>query len=105
MFKSERHIYYWGLVNYEKSYSLKTNFRFQTGGGIGYYLIDRKDLVLQLSNGLLYEKSDLFDSETSSFDYETWRNSFRIKIRIVAIKDLVIIESSDFLHCLGPVRP
>src|SRR5688572_3271901 len=27
LFKEERHVYYWGLANYEKSYSLKVNYR------------------------------------------------------------------------------
>ena len=98
LFKNDRHIYYWGLVNFEKSYSLKTNFRFQTGAGIGYYLIDRESFVLQLSNGLLFEKSDLHDTENGTFDYETLRNSFRLKFRVVAIKDFLTIESSDFLQ-------
>jgi hypothetical protein len=61
LFKSQRHIYYWGLSSFEKSYSLKINHRLQTGAGIGYYIIDKKDFVLQLSDGILFEKSDLFD--------------------------------------------
>ena len=98
LFRSERHIYYWGLVNYEKSYSLKTNYRFQSGAGFGYYVIDHENFVLQLSNGVLFEKSDLFDSETDKLDYQTWRNSFRIKFRLVALNEVFTLESSDFLQ-------
>jgi hypothetical protein len=104
LFKNERHLYYWALGNFEKSYSLKTNYRFQAGGGVGYYVIDRENFVIQISDGILYEKSDLYDIETSKLDYETVRNSFRVKFRFTA-GGIFTIEGSDFLqHSLYDVK-
>jgi hypothetical protein len=97
LFKNERHIYYWALGNYEKSYSLKTNYRVQIGGGVGYYVIDRNDFVVQLSDGVLYEKSDLYDTEAGNNDYETVRNSFRLKLRFL-INELITIDNTDFVQ-------
>jgi hypothetical protein len=101
LFKSTRHIYYWALAGFDKSYSLKINYRLQSGAGIGYYAIDRKNFVLQLSDGVLYEKSDLFDTETNKLDYETLRNSFRLKFRIIT-GNILTVDGSDFLqHALS----
>jgi hypothetical protein len=97
LFKSERHIYYWALASYDKSLSLKINHRWQAGAGIGYYAIDRETFVLQLSDGLLFDKGDLYDTESSNNDYSIVRNSFRIKFRIVA-GDKLVLENSDFLQ-------
>jgi hypothetical protein len=103
LFKSRKHIYFWGLVNYEKSYSLKIDNRFQTGAGIGYYLLDKDDFIIQISDGLLYEKSDLYPQEGIDSDYETFRNSFRLKFRFV-LNDRFTLEGVDFLqHALGNV--
>lgn len=97
LFKSDKHVYYWGLANYEKSYSLKINYRIQSGIGVGYYVIDRNDLMVQVSDGILYEKADLKDTETSINDYQTIRNSFRLKFRVLMGK-IAVLESSDFLQ-------
>lgn len=97
MFKSERNLYYWALANYEKSLSLKVNHRLQGGAGVGYYVLDKNDFVIQLSDGVLYEKSDLYNTEASNNNYETWRNSFRIKFRFL-INEIVTIDGSDFFQ-------
>jgi hypothetical protein len=94
--KKLRRIYYWGLGSYEKSYSLKINHRMQTGVGIGYTLVNRKNAVLVISDGILYEKSELLaETEGQITGYETFRNSFRIKLRCI-IRDRIVIESTDF---------
>ena len=97
LFKSRKNIYFWGLVNYEKSYSLKIDNRFQTGAGIGYYLLDRDNFIIQISDGLLYEKSELYPQEGINSDYETIRNSFRLKFRFI-MNDRFTLEGVDFLQ-------
>jgi hypothetical protein len=98
LYKTLKHFYYWGMGNYEKSFSLKINHRLQAGLGIGYNVIDRKNAVVILSDGILYEKSDLYDTEAEGTNkYETFRNSFRLKFRIL-IKDIATIDGSDFLQ-------
>ncbi|MBO9572438.1 MAG: DUF481 domain-containing protein, partial [Chitinophagaceae bacterium] len=98
MFKSSHKLYYWGLATYEKSFSLKVDNRFQIGAGIGYSLLSKPTASLVLSDGLLYETSSLSKADLRGItDYETIRNSFRIKFRFL-IKDLIKIEGSDFLQ-------
>lgn len=102
LYKSQKNIYYWGLLNYEKSFSLKIDNRLQTGLGIGYYVIDREDFVIQVSDGLLYETSELYPQENiTTTDYETLRNSFRLKFRFV-FGEAVTLEGVNFLqHALS----
>lgn len=93
LFKTVSKFYYWGLVTYDKSYSLKINNRGQAGMGIGYTLIDRDDASLVLSDGPLYETSKLYDTS----EYQTVRNSLRIKYRFVIGKRLVL-DGTNFLQ-------
>jgi hypothetical protein len=98
IYKTLPHFYYWGLGTYEKSFSLKVNHRLQTGLGVGYNIIDREKAVVILSDGILYERSDLYDTpETGMNKYETFRNSFRLKFRLI-IKEVLVIDGSDFLQ-------
>jgi hypothetical protein len=97
LFKSERHLYYWALASYDKSLSLKINHRWQAGGGVGYYAIDTKMFVLQISDGLLLDQGDLYDTESGNNDYNIIRNSFRIKFRLAA-NDRFVLENSDFVQ-------
>ena len=96
--------YYWGLGSYEKSVSLKIDHRLQTGAGVGYNVVNRKNALVILSDGILYEKGDLYDDpETGSNEYEIFRNSFRLKFRFI-IREIVVIEGSDFLQHALPDR-
>jgi hypothetical protein len=86
LFKSVSKFYYWGLATYDKSYSLKIDNRFQTGLGIGYTVIDNKNIYLVISDGPLYETSKLYDTS----QYETVRNSFRLRYKMVIRKNITI---------------
>lgn len=98
LFKGLQKFYYWGLAGYEKSFSLKIIDRFQVGAGVGYNLFDTETFKLILSDGLLYERSNLKEMDKyGRSQYETVRNSFRIKFRL-SIRDLMILEGSDFLQ-------
>lgn len=101
LFKNKRHIYYWALGAFDKSYSLKINHRVQTGGGIGYYAIDLQSFVLELSDGVLYENSDLYDNENGSNNFSIARNSFRIKFRILASNILTLDNTNYLQHSLS----
>ena len=95
--KKVRKLYYWALVNFDESYSLKINYRFQSGVGVGYTILKEPDLNLVLSDGLMYETSDLTDPLLGKDIYQTIRNSFRIKYHW-AIKNVLILEGSHFIQ-------
>jgi hypothetical protein len=98
LFKKNHKWYYWGLTGYEKSFSLKIADRIQAGGGIGYNLLDKKNAVIILTDGLLYEKSQLTEPDVyDRLRYETLRNSFRLKYRFV-IKEIITIDGIHFLQ-------
>jgi len=85
--KGVQKFYYWGLAGYEKSFSLKVNNRFQTGGGVGYVFIDSAKANLELSDGILFETTDLsIPDERGKTSYQTARNSLRLKYRFVITK-------------------
>jgi hypothetical protein len=88
-------LYYWGLLNYETSYSLKTIYRFQPGAGVGYRFIDTTNTVFVVSDGLLFEAANLTDATFGKEKYQTVRNSLRVKYHFL-IGKIIIIEGSNF---------
>lgn len=81
LYKTFPHFYYWGLCNYTKSYSLRINNQFQAGGGIAYNLVDRVNFKINLSEGVLYDYSDVTLADASHEVYGTSRNSARLQIK------------------------
>ncbi|WP_298738671.1 DUF481 domain-containing protein [uncultured Chitinophaga sp.] len=94
-YRESRRFYYWGLSSYDKSFSLKINKRFQSGLGAAYDIIQKPNATLNLSNGILFENSDLFLKDTIPDIYHTFRNSFRVLYKWV-IKDIVILEGGQY---------
>lgn len=95
--KDSSRVAYWALGNFDKSFSLKINKRIQYGAGISYDFIRKGDDRINISNGLLYESSDLQRNDTLHEVYQTWRNSLRLKYRF-GIRDLVVLEGIHFLQ-------
>ena len=79
--KDIHRLYYWALVNYDNSYSLKINYRFQSGVGVGYNFVKKTNFGLEISDGFVFETSDLTDPNLGKDVYQTVRNSMRIKYR------------------------
>jgi hypothetical protein len=78
------HFYYWGLFNFLSSYSLRVNSQLQVGLGVAYNAIDRKNITLNLSEGLIYEYSNIILEDSTEEHYNTMRNSFRVKLKFQA---------------------
>lgn len=95
--KDVKPLYYWALLNFDESYSLKINYRFQSGVGLGYTVAKEKNFNLGLSDGFVYETSDLTDARIGRDIYQTVRNSLRVKYRW-AYNDRFILEGSNFIQ-------
>ena len=93
--KGIRKLYYWGLINFDKSYSLDINYRLQIGAGVAYTIIDSPKLRINVSDGILYEKGDLADADIGQDVYQIPRNSFRLMYRWV-IYDRLQIDGTHF---------
>ena len=76
-----RNFYYWGLGAYTSSYSLNINNQMQAGLGLAYDFIKNERAHLNISDGLIYERSDLRINDSTSDQYSTWRNSLRLLLR------------------------
>ncbi|MVN93131.1 DUF481 domain-containing protein [Mucilaginibacter aquatilis] len=95
LYKAIPHAYYWGLANYNTSFSLKINNQLLAGAGIAYSILDRPNAYLNVSDGILYDLSDINTSDTTREVYNTYRNSLRLQFHFV-IKDLITIDSGNF---------
>ncbi len=96
--RAQQKLYYWGLAGYEKSFSLKIDDRFQVGAGLGYTLLKTPVSSFIISNGILFETSELSEVDAEGRKgYQTVRNSFRVKFRF-NIKDIFKIDGSDFIQ-------
>lgn len=92
LYKTFPHFYYWGLVNYTTSYSLKVNNQVLAGAGVAYSFVDKKNAYINLSDGLLYDKSDLAIIK----NYHTYRNSLRVQFHFAS--DIFTLDGSNFLQ-------
>jgi hypothetical protein len=97
LLRATRQIYYWGLSTYDRSFSLKINGRFQAGAGIAYNFVDSKTVYLSVSEGVVYDKSDLFMHDTMHYQYHTYRNSLRLAYKVVIAK-IVTIDGAHYFQ-------
>ena len=81
LYKTLPHFYYWGLFIYNNSFSLRINNQLQSGLGVAYNLVDKVNFKINLSEGILYDYSDVTLSDTTRDVYGTTRNSFRLQIK------------------------
>jgi hypothetical protein len=95
--KNVSKFYAWGLATFDKSYSLKINYRYQVGAGPGYSIVRNKKLSVVVSDGLMFEQGDLTDPELGQITYSTWRNSFRLKYHWL-IGELVSFDGTGFVQ-------
>lgn len=95
LYKTFTHFYYWGLANYDKSYSLRINNRWQAGLGAAYSIVDRQTAHFNISNGILYEASNLRINDSVKNVYRILRNSLRIRYRFV-ISSIIILDATHF---------
>lgn len=92
-----RRFYCWGLLNYYSSYSLRVNHQGQAGSGLAYVIADKKPFFLNISDGFIYEYSDVTLEDGVREVYGTPRNSLRLQIRS-NIKDVLYFNATGFLQ-------
>jgi len=97
LYKTFPHFYYWGLANYDKSYSLKIINRIQAGLGIAYNIIDKPNTSVNISNGILFESTNLRLSDSTNNAYRLLRNSFRLRYHFV-YKEIIVFDGTNFLQ-------
>ena len=95
--KDSAKLYYWGLLNYDKSVSLQINSRIQTGVGLAYNFMDNSTRFFNISEGILFEKTDLKNIGNTKDVYQTFRNSLRVRYRFV-INKIVVLDGTNFLQ-------
>ena len=96
-----KRFYYWGLATYETSFSLRVRNRAQAGVGVAYSLVDRHDTAyLNISDGLLYELSDVTLPDGRQDVYRTVRNSLRVKGRL-GMEGFVLDATAFLQHALN----
>jgi hypothetical protein len=101
LYRDSSKLYYWALGNYTTSYSLKIRNQWQSGLGLAYNFVNTPTAWLNVSNGILYEKSRLSTSDPAINQYHTFRNSLRLAYRFVIRKNVTVNGSNFFQPALG----
>lgn len=101
LYSNVPHFFYWGLANYNTSASLKINNQLLAGAGVAYNIIDKKDAYLNISDGLLFDSSDLILTDNVRDVYQTYRNSLRLAFKFTIIKSIVLNSSSYYQPSLS----
>ena len=89
LFKSPQFnkIYYWYLMDYNNSYSLKVFNELQTGVGEAYLFINNKNIKLSFSDGIIFDQSNVVLNNNKIY-HQTYRNSLKLKIHF-SINELI----------------
>jgi hypothetical protein len=95
--KNVTKLYVWGLGTFDKSYSLKINYRYQVGAGPGFTAVRNDKITIIVSDGIMFERGDLIDPELGQITYSAWRNSFRVKYRW-HITNVVTFDGTGFIQ-------
>lgn len=98
LYKTFPHFNYWTLLSYSTLYSLKINHQVQAGAGIAYNIIHAKRWQLNLSEGILYDYSDIQLMDTVREIYQTPRNSFRIQLKLFPGERINFTSFTFFQH-------
>lgn len=98
LFRATRTWSYWGLASYATSYSLKINNQFQAGGGISYNGARSKTVEWSISDGILFETSNLYNQNPGKSTHTLARNSLRVKYHFVFFKNIIL----DGMHFWQP---
>ena len=97
LYRTFPHFFYWGLVNYNTSRSLKINNQLLAGAGAAYSIYDRPNAYLNISDGILFDSSDLILESGINDVYQTYRNSLRLTFNFV-ISKIIVVSNSSFLQ-------
>jgi len=95
-FREKGRVYIWGLGTFDKSFALKIDHRYQVGSGVGVNVVEHEHVFLNISNGVLYERSELDRvDDVGRFSYDVFRNSLRFRLRIT-YRDHVTFDQIHF---------
>ncbi|HWB91042.1 MAG TPA: DUF481 domain-containing protein [Puia sp.] len=105
LYKTLRHFFYWGVATYNHSVPLQINHQLQTGLGPGYNIVDKKKAELRVTDGVIFEVNDLYDSLYGAPGgnifrrdrYNTFRNSAHLMFHWV-VGDHYTLDGSGFLQ-------
>lgn len=89
--------YYWGLLNYTTSYSLNIKSQGQAGIGVAYNFLNKKNIWLNVSNGLIGEVSRIIQGDTAVINYQTVRNSLRVQF-MCKLDDRLIFKTGGYFQ-------
>lgn len=93
-YRPHRHFFYWGLLNYNTSFSLKIRNQLLAGTGVAYNFWDTETTYLNISDGFLFDASSILTNDLRE-DYQTVRNSFRLAYKFV-FKGRLTVQGSNF---------
>lgn len=95
LYPDSSNLYYWALANFTTSFSLRIRNQVQTGVGAAYNFVNTPTAWLNLSEGILYEASNLSTADPSKNQYQTFRNSLRLAYKFV-VKSTVTFSGTNF---------
>lgn len=95
--KDSSRLYYWGLLNYDKSFSLNIVSRMQAGLGAAYNFFNDEKRFINLSDGILYEYSNVKLNDSTNDKRNLARNSLRLRYRF-QIQKIIVINGTNLLQ-------
>lgn len=95
LFPHSENFYYWGLMGYKSSFSLNIKNQGQAGIGVAYNFLNKPNIWLNLSNGIIGELSNIIQADSTVLNYQTVRNSLRLQF-MLKIGDRAVFQTGNF---------
>jgi hypothetical protein len=89
--------YTWGLASYSSLFSVNVDHQVQIGAGIAYNLVNKKRFKLNLSDGIIYDFSQIRVSDSIPLTYGTYRNSVRLQVKLF-VKEFFTLQSAVYVQ-------
>ena len=95
-FFTKHQLYYLAFGTFEKSNLRQINYRWIVAAGLGFKIIENKNVYIGITNVLLYENTDFISDALR--DRNLWRNSTRISGEYHFDKDKMLLKHTIFLQ-------
>jgi hypothetical protein len=103
-FKHKR-VFVWYISRYDNIYSLDIKRRYQIGSGLGIYLIKKTNIIIDISDGLIYQ-FNMFSNYVNSLRFKiefktdllTFKNIIYYQDSFNEDKDFIILSNSSITY-------
>ncbi len=96
-FRKKKKTFIWTMSQFDRSFSLNIRYRVQTGGGLGFYLLRDENNTISITNGFLYDASNINDVVRNSCRLKISKKHKHYKFETVGFYQPALSDEEDYI--------